>query len=482
MFPGLVYEESLPNRRLAIDQIDDFTWNGTMRHGKCGDSQRRESRSGVEVGGSFAGFIVGVLVHKPADDRQSDSKCIVKKAQAVTYPKRRRFMKPLRSVCGVFAALTILCIAAGQDEDEAKQDLDNMQGGWQIVSSQVADEKAAEDEVKKRTFTVKGDMLTYEPGNELKEKRVGTIKLDPKTKAFDWTLTDFGATMLAIYELQGDDLKIGFGNDGLIRPKRFEIGKENVVWMLVLKRLATVQEGEKRTIKRLTMFLIDAKTKGIAEQTETTGTGIKQIEIPEGTVAKEILLDSADTPKGKEWVRTSVKMTLADETVMEVQILLAKETGQVTLQKVRNGGPRFVSDKGTRTWYVFYAEYDVSADSSKENIAQAKKDMEGLQGTWRRDKMIKVVVKGDKMSNIDTRPGQEETMTGTITLDPKTKAVDWAVTTGLGGGFTRMGTYELKGDDLRILFGHGLDGRATTLDGKADGMDGWLLVLKREKP
>jgi len=225
MFPGLVYEESLPNRRLAIDQIDDFTWNGTMRHGKCGDSQRRESRSGVEVGGSFAGFIVGVLVHKPADDRQSDSKCIVKKAQAVTYPKRRRFMKPLRSVCGVFAALTILCIAAGQDEDEAKQDLDNMQGGWQIVSSQVADEKAAEDEVKKRTFTVKGDMLTYEPGNELKEKRVGTIKLDPKTKAFDWTLTDFGATMLAIYELQGDDLKIGFGNDGLIRPKRFEIGK-----------------------------------------------------------------------------------------------------------------------------------------------------------------------------------------------------------------------------------------------------------------
>jgi len=56
------------------------------------------------------------------------------------------------------------------------------------------------------------------------------------------------------------------------------------------------------------------------------------------------------------------------------------------------------------------------------------------------------------------------------------------VTTGLGGGFTRMGTYELKGDDLRILFGHGLDGRATTLDGKADGMDGWLLVLKREKP
>ena len=45
--------------------------------------------------------------------------------------------------------------------------------------------------------------------------------------------------MLAIYDLKGDDLKIGFGNDGPIqpqRPKRFEMGKENVVWLLVLKR------------------------------------------------------------------------------------------------------------------------------------------------------------------------------------------------------------------------------------------------------
>jgi len=392
-------------------------------------------------------------------------------------------MKPLTSVCGVFAALTIVCMAAGQDKDEAKQDLDNMQGGWRIVSWQMAEEKATGDEVKKMKVTVNGDMLTYEPGNEQKEKRTGTIRLDPKTKAFDWTLTDLEANMLAIYELQGDDLKIGFGNDGLIRPKRFEMGKENVVWMLVLKRLDAEQEVEKKTIKRLALFLIDAKTKGIAEQTETTGTGIKQIEIPEGTVAKKVLPDMNYTPSGKkEWVAKSVKMTLADDTLTEGQILLAKEIGSVTLQNVRNGGPRVVSDKGTRTWYVFLAEYDVAADSSAENIAQAKKDLEGFQGTWRRSEMIKVVINGDQMSNIDTRPGQEETMTGTITLDPHTKAVDWALKAGLGADFTKMGIYELKGDDLRILFGDGDDGRDTTFDGKVDGKDGWLLVLKREKP
>jgi len=102
----------------------------------------------------------------------------------------------------------------------------------------VADEKASDDEVKKRKVTVKGNTLIYEYGNKLKETQEGTIRLDPKTKAFDWVWTSpkKGATMLAIYELNGDDLKIGFGNDGLVRPKQFVMGKEDVVWMLVLKR------------------------------------------------------------------------------------------------------------------------------------------------------------------------------------------------------------------------------------------------------
>jgi uncharacterized protein (TIGR03067 family) len=139
-------------------------------------------------------------------------------------------------MCGVAAALTIVSVAAGQDKDEAQKDIEKLQGHWRVVSSQVADEKALEEEFKKRRITFAGDKLTYEHGNEQKEQMEGTIKLDPKTKAFDWNLTALETTMLAIYELKGDDLKIGFGNDGLIRPRRFEIGKEDVVWLLVLKR------------------------------------------------------------------------------------------------------------------------------------------------------------------------------------------------------------------------------------------------------
>ena len=122
--------------------------------------------------------------------------------------------------------------------DAARQDIDQLQGHWRVISSQVGNEKALEAEFKKRRITFTGDKLIYEHGNEQKEKKEGTFKLDPKTKAFDWIVTTHDVTMLAIYELKGDDLKIGFGNDGpvQVRPKRWEIGKEDVVWLLVLKR------------------------------------------------------------------------------------------------------------------------------------------------------------------------------------------------------------------------------------------------------
>jgi hypothetical protein len=108
--------------------------------------------------------------------------------------------------------------------------------------------------------------------------------------------------------------------------------------------MAVGQEDEKRTIKQLTMFLIDAKTKGISEQTENKDTGIKQIEIQKGTVAEKVLLDAKYTTSevvdgaNRKWVVKSVKTILVDGTVVGGQILLLKEIGKATLQNVRNAG------------------------------------------------------------------------------------------------------------------------------------------------
>jgi len=115
--------------------------------------------------------------------------------------------------------------------------MEALQGTWRVGSSQVGDEKASAEEVARRKVTVKGDVLTYDYGTT-DPKRVGTIKLDPKTKALDgtWTSPEAGPALLALYELKGDALKIGFGNDGQVRPRQGVIGKDDVVWLLVLKR------------------------------------------------------------------------------------------------------------------------------------------------------------------------------------------------------------------------------------------------------
>ncbi len=119
---------------------------------------------------------------------------------------------------------------------DVKRDLDKMQGTWRVVSSQVGDEKAASDELKRRRVTIDGTKLTYEYGNERHEKRIGTIEIDPTTKTLEWSVTSPEPSVtLALYELKGTELRIGFGNDGIM-PKKMEIGKDNVAWMLVLKR------------------------------------------------------------------------------------------------------------------------------------------------------------------------------------------------------------------------------------------------------
>lgn len=137
------------------------------------------------------------------------------------------------------------------EEDELQSDLKQMQGTWRVVHSQDGDEIAAADEVARRRVTISGNKLLYEYGNPQKESREGTIKLDPETKHFDWMweIPPEAATMLAIYEIKGDELKIGFGNDGQIRPKRWEIDKDNVVWLLVLKREkpAAAKENDEAT-------------------------------------------------------------------------------------------------------------------------------------------------------------------------------------------------------------------------------------------
>jgi hypothetical protein len=88
--------------------------------------------------------------------------------------------------------------------------------------------------------------------------------------------------------------------------------------------------------------------------------------------------------------------------------------------------------------------------------------------------MTKIVVDGDILTRYDSRPGQEEALTGRFNIDPKSKAFDW--TGRLGPGIhvhTRIGIYDLRGDVLKIYFGPEL-GRAKAFDEK--GGELWVFI------
>jgi uncharacterized protein (TIGR03067 family) len=147
-----------------------------------------------------------------------------------------------------FAALVLILFgspsaADAQSDEAAKKALQGLQGSWTVAYSEQNGERRSDvEEVKKMRLTIKGDKWTLEYHNNVKDKHVATLKLDPlqKPKAVDFKFSEglaAGETMLSIYELNGDDLKFCLPGESKQRPKSFD-SREGIAgqWLLVLKR------------------------------------------------------------------------------------------------------------------------------------------------------------------------------------------------------------------------------------------------------
>jgi uncharacterized protein (TIGR03067 family) len=141
--------------------------------------------------------------------------------------------------------VAILLAADSPKEDQAKKDLDALQGTWRVTAAERdGGMKVPEDEMKKITLVFKGDKLTarrtenaQKPEEKLYEM---SFTLDPsqKPKWIDVTYTDGerkGESSQGIYELSGDTLKICM-NRGNTRPTEFETKPETQRHMLTLTR------------------------------------------------------------------------------------------------------------------------------------------------------------------------------------------------------------------------------------------------------
>ena len=122
--------------------------------------------------------------------------------------------------------------------DDPKEDAKMMQGTWAPTAGELAGEKFPDNILKTIKLVIKDN--TYEVGVGEQTDR-GTVKLDPaaKPKTMDITGTDGpnkGKTLVAIYELSGDTLKVCYDLTGKDRPKEFKTKAGTQLFLVTYKR------------------------------------------------------------------------------------------------------------------------------------------------------------------------------------------------------------------------------------------------------
>ena len=101
-------------------------------------------------------------------------------------------------------------------------DLDALQGTWNLVSAMQDGQALPEDKVKQTTIVIRDDTFCFPGSAEYATSREGTIKLDEmKTpKQMDAISTE-NEVMLGIYALEENGYNVCFAPTGKPRPTEF---------------------------------------------------------------------------------------------------------------------------------------------------------------------------------------------------------------------------------------------------------------------
>ncbi len=141
-----------------------------------------------------------------------------------------------RKLC--VASIVLLSLALPGRADDVKDEQKAHQGTWLIEEAELGGTKFPDEVRKMIKLVIDGDKYTVTTGEGVDK---GTVKLDPKTspKSMDVMGTDGpnkGKTFLAIYELNGDTMKICYDLSGTARPKEFKTKQGTVLFLVTYKK------------------------------------------------------------------------------------------------------------------------------------------------------------------------------------------------------------------------------------------------------
>ena len=139
----------------------------------------------------------------------------------------------------LLAAVCLVAAAPLARDDDAKKDLDKLQGEWVIVSGERDGMTIPKEALEGIKRTVTGEDFTVSKDGEVLSR--GKYKLDPskKPKAIDAiTKNEAGeeVTMQGIYEFEGDTYKVCLAQPGKPRPTEFKTSENSGCTLTVSKK------------------------------------------------------------------------------------------------------------------------------------------------------------------------------------------------------------------------------------------------------
>jgi uncharacterized protein (TIGR03067 family) len=142
---------------------------------------------------------------------------------------KRSFVMPL------LAAIMCSSLTLGAD---AKDDGPGLDGTWVPSSAEIAGKKLPAGAIASWKLVVKDAQYTF-TSNEQTDK--GTVKVDRAAKPMTMDILGVdgpnkGKTILAIFELNGDSLKVCYDVGGQKRPAEFQTKEETSLFLVHYKR------------------------------------------------------------------------------------------------------------------------------------------------------------------------------------------------------------------------------------------------------